>query len=225
MSDKGTVLDTSGNPTKGLTLWEKALLLFYLFMFILLIAAPNSWMEKQIQSEIKAFNNIIGDGPAIEIYNRTNSWWNSLVKKNQLEQKSFDVIMPERKELSNGIGKAFRGFFEQAANTHRNFWLMVYQSMFRISVMWFWIMFAVGLIVAGVVDGFYKREIKRYTFGWTSANIFRISYKYLLMLFPIFGIYLSIPIIPDYVSFLPVILYVGMAIALSYMVANMNKVF
>ena len=225
MSDKNTVLDTSHNPTENYTPWQKILLLFYILLFILIIFAPNTWMEGQIKSEISSFNAILGAHSGDDVFSRANNWWQSTVIKFDLEQKTYDIVMPTSYEMKTGIGKAASPFFDGVANSLRNFWLMVYQSFYRASVMVFWIMFAFGLILAGITDGYYKRQIKRYNFGWSSANVFRISFRYLVLIPTVLGLYLSIPVIPDYIAYMPVLIYLGMAVALSYMVSNMNKVF
>ncbi|KKK87475.1 hypothetical protein LCGC14_2752870 [marine sediment metagenome] len=201
--------------------------LLYMFIFVAVIVFANPvWMKGQIAEEIQGFIKWSGDEAGEDVAGRAQMWYIKGIKETGIESTINNFIVFDIEEESNaGLRNMGGSFYYAIATSMETFWLMVYQSFFRLSVMLYWSGFLICVFGAALVDGLTQRNIKQYNFGWSSVNVFRMTTKVVVFVPFAFLTYLSIPVIPDYAHLVPPALMLILSIASYYMVSNMQKVF
>lgn len=212
---------------RSLSLTSK-LSLVYIVVFIgVIIFADPSWMRQQIRDEVASFQQWTGPEAGQQVTQKAQDWYYFLFKNSGIEALVNDFFAPDLSliESNTGLVNAGNPIFSKLTTGVENFWLLMYQSVFRMAVLQYWMIFAVGLSLAAFCDGLVKRKIKQYTFGWSSVNVFRLSVKALVTAPFLIITYLSIPVVPSYAHFMPLIIFIGLGIAMHYMASNMQRVF
>lgn len=220
------MLPLSENNETALSLTGKLSVVFMMVFVAILIFAEPDWMENQIQSELNDFVSMAGEESGEKVIARATNWYTLIFKDTGAESTINKTIgYDNNAETNEGIRDAGADFSRGIAKSLKTFWLMMYQSMFRLSVLSYWLVFFGAIVVASAVDGYIKRRIKQHNFGWTSVNVFRMSAK--ILVFCPFAIltYITFPIIPAEIQLLPIAILLVVAIAVHHLVSNTQKLF
>lgn len=216
----------SDSSETAISLTGKLSALFLIIFILIVIFGEPKWMEEQIQVELNDIVNTIGEDTGMKIINRANDWYAIAFKETGIEKAINQTIGYDNlKEKNKGIRNMGKGLSNGLHKSLKTFWLMMYQSTVRLSVLAYWGVFLSAVIVASAIDGYNKRRVKQHNFGWTSVNVFRMSVKILVFLPFIIMTYLTFPVVPAYIQFFPVIILIVVAIAMNYLVSNMQKLF
>jgi hypothetical protein len=106
----------------------------------------------------------------------------------------------------------------------RNFQLYFYQITHRITLMEFWLLSMLPMMLATVATGYYQWQVKLYQMTGQSTSLVRIWLKILWFVLFLFLAYLITPnLFGPYTIFAPPVLLMLVALCASYVVSNFSK--
>lgn len=215
--------------SKGLGLFERGgwvwFFLHVVVFFVLVFIVDSAWLQAQTMDEARGFGVIVGDLAAVEVFDRSVVWYDTLITSNDYEARLRNFIFPP--DGGSGSERAMRNM-TGTIWTHvdiwlENFWVLVFQALYRVNVLGYWLLFTFPLVIAMFVDGLNVRAIKRHEFGWSSVNIFRMG-AYMFSMAPSFlTLYLMLPIVPVFAHLVPVLFVLGVAFGVRLMSAHFMR--
>lgn len=185
--------------------------------YIMLIMSPEDY-RTTLQAEIDSFKELVGNDDAYKVIKRSG----------EMYQYTFvDTKVVEKLEWlaqSEGLGGE-KELIHPLIRIVENIKIMFYQSVYRMSVFMHWLALVFPLIFALGSDGYYKRKMKQYEFGISSANIYRIWIKAGIFAFFIIDVYFIFPASGYFGVLLPPLMFIILGISIRYALSNVSKVF
>ena len=201
-------------------------LLVILFVFEILIVSLLISRDHQMdimQSERDKVVFYTGSENEKNIFESTLNAYDALFIESGIMESSINLFVPtdKQKNASTGLENLGDSMFPTAFERINAFWDSVFQLIYRVMLMLFWLPFVLPLLLSSMFDGFSIRNIKKHTYGYASPVRYHMSMHMIRISVVLIPIMLFAPF-----TISPVIILVWaliQAIALMFAARNLQK--
>lgn len=209
-------------------------LIYFLFSFLLLclfsamvIRDPVA-VRKSIEAELNDSRSMLGPVEQAYLERETKQRFQSWYYDSGLYQTVHGFFAPNKqtKIVEEWQSKSSAGFLAEGwiVQFLENFQLYGYQFMHRITMMQFWIVTMLPMMLAIILTGYYTWRIQQYKLTGQSTAKVRMWLKALWISFLLFSIYLVTPnLIGVYTLFAPPVLLALVSLSIALIIASFSK--
>lgn len=199
-----------------------------LILFLLMVVRSPDGVRKSIEDEMRLTVVMLGTEEQVAMETITNARFQSWVYDSGLYPSMYKMLAPERQRegFEEWQKKGSFGFFSEGWiwRLLENFQLYAYQITHRITLMEFWMLTMLPMMIAIMATGYYKWQIKKYQLISSSTTHVRMWLKTLWMMLFLFSIFLITPnIFGFYTIYAPPILLGLVALSVAYIISNFTK--
>lgn len=199
-----------------------ALSLVVLIIGILLLGSPQD-IEQRIVAERIAHADVFGEDLMIAVADDADRFYNEKFVDSGLVDWSMQFFAPADPGVfgSEAAELDAKSLFGELQLHVAAIWLAVYFEIQRFTLILHLLPYYLIVLIPAVVDGLVRREIKKYTFGYTSHQQFDAGIEglLLLILLPVAGFLIPWTIHPAFL-----ISWLGAGVIVSFvMAANLQK--
>ena len=154
-----------------------AVFLLVIEIFVVGSMLNEGYVRSTIIEEQAAIVDVLGLGTAMQVKEKADRFYRSTFMTSGLRDATYDLFVPTRAELgrSQSIEDLGSSGFGWARDRLDVFWTSVYQTTVRLSVMSLWAPFLAIALLPASIDGLLMRAKKRYTMGYASPFMQRVS--------------------------------------------------
>lgn len=156
----------------------RGLIVYFVLAFLgLTVLLSKDWVVGTIHRERVATQTLLGEGYAKRAYASATEVFREWFVDTGIQRQSFAMFIPDRAqvEAARELPDAGEPLWRWMAGRVEAFWAIVYQILFRVSVALQWWPFMVLVLVPAMLDAFYARRIRRYSFGLISTQLQSIT--------------------------------------------------
>ena len=177
---------------------------------VISLLMPLSWVKKQVNTETYHIQKTLGTESFKTFERDIYEMYNYLIYETGVFNGVSQVFEKVNIDLVKNIGK--------------NFEYLIFQVVQRALLIKYWLPFFVVLIGVLFVDGLGRREIKKYSYGFSDLKLFHLSMHMLTISLAVFVLYLGIPITISVTVWVPFLIFGFMAYWVHLLVSNYQKV-
>ncbi|MBT4836484.1 MAG: DUF4400 domain-containing protein [Methylococcales bacterium] len=154
------------------------------------------WIEEQIDKEHEATQAWLGEEKAVEIKTGAFVFYKTYFLDTDFQKAMYQLFIPTQKQKERSVGMETTGdvFFDWLKERFDAIWFSIYQTTYRVLMIFSWLPFFIPIIIATVIDGLMTRECKKREYGYTSDVRYNMSFKSIYLMMVIFLIYIFTPI-------------------------------
>lgn len=202
-------------------------LMFFIVFLLMIIRSPDG-VRESIESELQQAMLMLGVQEQHQLETRTKARFQVWLYDSGFYDGLYKVISPKRQTegMAEWQSKGSFGFLSEGWiwRLLENFQLYFYQITHRITLMEFWFLTMLPMMVAVVMTGYYTWRIKQYQLVAASTTHVRLWLKALWLVLFLFSIYLITPnIFGFYTIYAPPILLMLGALSMSLILSNFSK--
>lgn len=176
---------------------------------------------KQINDERKSVYSTFGPNQLQAIDNRTNRLYENYIIGWGVREWVYKIYMPKKMDQTYGDHRENEKFRGVMKTRLEGFFRSVYSLLLRISILTAWLPFALLIFIPSLIDGYNKRKIKTYTYGYTSPVRYSAAYQLTVAAFMALPAYVALPVTLP--AWLPMIWAVFTGILLNILFSNIQK--
>lgn len=157
---------------------------------------------------------------------------NNIVRRSQLYYQLAKKYIPEKTVNSNSYveektskWKQVRWASAKLSDLGEKLELLLYQCLFRWSLMQYWALTLAPIVAAMVFEGYKVREIKMYEFGMSSGKRQVIWLKAFAFLLFMMNVYMLLPYSSNFGPYYPPVIVLMSAFALKQITSHITKAF
>jgi hypothetical protein len=197
-------------------------------LFMLMIIREPEAVQKDIETEMHHTIDYLSVQEQVSLENRTKIRFRSWLYDSGLYQAVYGAIAPSTQknyavewQKNASLGIISEGWIFKLL---QNFQLYFYQFAHRATLLEFWFLSTLPMVVAIVTTGYYSWRIKAYQLISQSTSSVRIWLKVLwIVLFMFLGYLITPNIFGAYTIFAPPVLLFIVALSVSYVISNFAK--
>lgn len=209
-------------------------LIYFLFSFLLLclfaamVIRDPSAVRRGIETELNDARTMLGPIEQTYLEKETKRRFQSWYYDSGLYGTVHKFFAPNKQKIivENWQSKSSAGFLSEGwiVQFLENFQLYGYQFMHRITMMQFWIVTMLPMMLAIILTGYYTWRIQQYKLTGQSTAKVRMWLKALWISFLLFSIYLVTPnLIGAYTLFAPPVLLTLVSLSIALIIASFSK--
>ncbi len=174
-------------------------LLFVLISEVLIISAFAKYesIVAYGEKERLSISQWLGEKTELQIMSRSDEWYRSLFMDTGIVDSTLSYFLPENGINMKWDAETYRREAE-LRNTiierHRVIWSSIYLVLYRISNISNWFILLLPLIVPLVVDGWMKRECRKWEFAFVSPLYRKFGFKLVTIIAIILSIIAVAPV-------------------------------
>ncbi|MAA93716.1 MAG: hypothetical protein CML21_04240 [Rheinheimera sp.] len=200
----------------------------FLVVFLLMIVRSPDGVRTSIESELKHAMVMLGTEEQHQLETRTKARFQSWIYDSGFYPGLYKALEPKRQTegMAEWQSKGSFGFLSEGWiwRLLENFQLYAYQITHRLTLMEFWMLTMLPMMVAVIMTGYYTWRIKQYQLVAASTTHVRLWLKALWMVLFLFSVYLITPnIFGYYTIYAPPVLLVLVALSMSLILSNFSK--
>lgn len=202
--------------------------MMFLIVFALMIVRTPEGVRGSIEKELNYTVVMLGPTEQISLETLTKDRFQRWIYDSGFYPGLYRALEPQRQKegYEEWQKKGSFGFLSEGWiwRLLENFQLYAYQIVHRLTLMEFWILTMLPMMVAIVMTGYYQWQIKKYQLAGASTTHVRLWLKALWIVLFMFSIYLITPnIFGVYTIYAPPFLLVLVALSISYIMSNFSK--
>jgi hypothetical protein len=202
--------------------------LMLLFLFLLMVFRTPDTVRANIETELKQALVMLGTADQAELETRTNVRFNAWLYDSGLYHGMYDALAPKRQSshMEEWQSQSSYGFMSEGWiwRLLENFQLYSYQVVHRVTLMEFWSLTILPMMLCIIASGYYHWKIKHFQLVSSSTGGVRLWLKCLWIMLFLFSIYLITPnIFGYYTIYAPPVLLVMVALSISLIIHNFSK--
>lgn len=174
--------------------WLLILLIWLLQATLILLLVSEGWVEREFNHERALVISQFGRARANALSESTDRHYQRWFVDTGLVKRSYSDLLPDptipQKGTENLAPWAFR-WVEQRLDA---FWWLSYQAVYRLLLLRIWTPYVGCAVLAAVIEGLVRRQIKRARQGYASSDRLVMARTSLLVLILVPLFYLSLPI-------------------------------
>ncbi|WP_445766821.1 DUF4400 domain-containing protein [Rheinheimera sp.] len=200
----------------------------FLLVFMLMIIRSPDGVRESIETELKQAMVMLGVEEQYLLETSTKDRFQRWIHDSGFYPGLYKALAPERQRegYEEWQSKGSFGFLSEGWiwRLLENFQLYAYQVTHRLTLMEFWMLTMLPMMIAVIMTGYYTWKIKQYQLIAASTTHVRLWLKALWIVLFLFSIYLITPnIFGLYTIYAPPILLVAVALAISLILSNFSK--
>jgi len=180
---------------KDAALWYKIVVGTMLYVSIFMLVMKEEWLTRSMEIERQYNHDFYSGDFAQWAEDKATASYEVLWVKSEILPHSFDMFIPSQEEIDNQ--KFMKDLGEPAFNwvegRLRAFWTLVWSTHIRFFSVALWAPFLPFLMLPWLIDGWVKREIRKFTFDFSSPIQQQYAMKLIGILPLIFIIALTMP--------------------------------
>lgn len=202
--------------------------MMFLIVFALMIVRTPEGVRGSIEKELKYALVMLGSEEQYALETLTKDRFQRWFYDSGFYPGLYNALAPQRQKegYEEWQNKGSFGFLSEGWiwRLLENFQLYAYQVTHRLTLMEFWILTMLPMMVSIVMTGYYSWQIKKYQLVASSTTHVRLWLKALWLVLFLFSIYLITPnIFGFYTIYAPPVLLVLVALSISYIMSNFSK--
>ncbi|GAB3392087.1 DUF4400 domain-containing protein [Azotobacter armeniacus] len=206
--------------------WPKGLVTSLAFFFILVLmlatVVPNALIDRVLTLERQWGYDLLTQEDMSQVIRRTGSLYTTLVIDSGAKAAVSDLLMPRGERLVESFEAKVDGWFEYLASRGAALQKILYQMVYRVVMMLFWLPFLAVVLLPAVFAGWMRWHAKRHSFDYASPLLNNnavaiLSWGAILLLL---SVLLPVPIPPLLVCTFILIL---VPVVLSLLISNLPK--
>lgn len=202
--------------------------LLFLLVFIAMVVRQPENVRSNIEAELMNAKNMLGVEEQLILERTTKSRFQSWYYDSGMYTSLHNMLAPKRQSaaVEEWQKKGSNGFLSEGWIWRflENFQLYGYQFTHRITIMQFWIITMLPMMIAIVVTGYYTWRIKQYQLTGQSTAKVRMWLKSLWISLLLFSIYLVTPnLIGAYTLYAPPVLLLLVSVSMALIIASFSK--
>lgn len=200
----------------------------FLCLFVAMVFRDPVSVRQGIETELNDARTMLGPLEQTYLENKTKQRFQAWYYDSGLYATVHRFFAPEKQEIvmeewqaKSSLGFMSTGWIIQFLE---NFQLYGYQFMHRITMMQFWIVTMLPMMIAIITTGYYTWRIQQYKLTGQSTAKVRLWLKALWISFLLFSIYLVTPnLIGVYTLFAPPALLILVSLSIALVIASFSK--
>ena len=152
--------------------WPKGIIASIAFLFILVLMlatlAPNALIDKVMQKERQWSISLLAQDDLNRIVKTTESIYTTVVIDSGAQFLVSDVFMPRGKRWVDAFEEATGWWFGYLAARGEALQKIIYQVIFRIVLIMYWLPFFLVVVAPAVYAGYMRWQAKRHGFDYSS---------------------------------------------------------
>lgn len=200
----------------------------FLFLFMLMVVRSPQNVRADIETELRQALVTLGVKDQNQLEDTTKARFQSWIYDSGFYPSIYAAIAPtrQREGLEEWQKKGSYGFLSEGWvwRLLENLQLYSYQITHRLTMLEFWVMTTLPMMICIILSGHYHRKIRQYQLIAASPAHVRVWLKTLWIVLFLFSIYLITPnIFGFYTLFAPPILLGVVALSIALILANFTK--
>jgi hypothetical protein len=200
----------------------------FLCLFVAMVFRDPVAVRSSIEAELNDARTMLGPIEQTYLESETKKRFQSWYYDSGLYDTVHKLFAPSKQKVivENWQAKSSAGFLSEGwiIQFLENFQLYGYQFMHRITMMQFWIVTMLPMMLAIILTGYYSWRIQQYKLTGQSTAKVRMWLKALWISFLLFSIYLVTPnLIGAYTLFAPPVLLVLVSLSVALIIASFSK--
>lgn len=202
--------------------------MMFLIVFCLMIVRNPDNVRAGIEHELNYSVVTLGVSEQYLLETTTKERFQRWIFDSGFYPTLYAALAPERQrpEFEQWQSKGSYGFLSEGWiwRLLENFQLYAYQVTHRITLMEFWMLTMLPMMIAIIMTGYYTWQIKKYQLISSSTTHVRLWLKALWIVLFLFSIYLITPnMFGLYTIYAPPVLLILVALSISYIMSNFSK--
>lgn len=175
-------------------------ILLYLVIVVCEVLAISIFFEpERVVAEIEKEHILVlerlGEEQAIKLALGAKQTFTTIFVDTGIVETTYKMFIPTDEEVarSRGMQNLGKEFFPKVQTTLRSFWNGIYQSVYRLHLLFEWKIFFLALFIPACIDGFTQREIKKTSYGYASPVRYHASLHMLVLMVMMVPFYMFFP--------------------------------
>jgi len=203
-------------------------LMVFIALFLLVIIRQPDQLKLDIKTEMEYTVKYMSVLEYADLQSRINNRYQSWLHDSNIYAGVYKALAPTRqKKYAEEWQENSSAGFVSNVTMHRiidNFELYFYQITHRITLMEYWMLLMLPLMIAIIFTGYYRWRIKLYQLIGQSTSLVRIWLKVMWLMLSLFLVYLITPnLFGPYSVFAPPVLLLVMALSVSFIISSFTK--
>ena len=203
---------------KQIVIW---LFLVLAEMVLLAVFISPEYAMKQINDERLSVYETLGSEQLKTIDERTERMYGQYIIDWGVRDWVYEIYMPKymtQKSANHEKNEEFRGVMSKRLE---GLFRSIYSLVQRISILAAWTPFALLILLPSLIDGYNKRKIKTYTYGYTSPVRYSAAYQLTIGAFMVLPAYVALPVTLP--AWLPMIWAIFTGLTMNLLFSNIQK--
>jgi hypothetical protein len=202
--------------------------ILFLLVFMAMVAREPDNVRADIETELMDSKTMLGAQEQVVLERQTKERFQSWFYDSGMYDFIYKMLAPAKQvdAIEEWQAKSSYGFLSRGwvYRFLENFQLYGYQFTHRITMMQFWMMTMLPMMIAIVMTGYYTWRIKQYQLTGQSTAKVRLWMKAMWFSFLLFSIYLVTPnLIGAYTLFAPPVLLALVSISIALVISSFSK--